>query len=597
MDDSNDSDSYINEIELQPPSPDTTPHLDLYNADSYINGSPFSTHSDLSFGEGQLPSLFGDDPYDPADFDNPHSAQSLLMFDDPATTDFYEYYHSPSPSGSENNEDNSGVSSGSSAGPQFHSPNMMAQSFENMSFQSPNWGAEPLPLQKAPSPPRLVMPEAQPPIIINAPDDNTDLGPSLHIVPATPISGGGGVMNIASSRVQPRPWLEANPNSNNSSRSPSPSHSLAATPPIPSRSPSTSPQPSHATYLYAQHPRSRSKSDTSLAPPNWDNVVQAQGFLQDHPSQQAYQSPNAHPPTLGSNFTFGSSPPLPPNNNHTNNAYLSPEHAEFSIAAGGLLRRSKSDAGNAGLPRHRGSRSEDFRHAGPSGLASNTYLSPNSGHFLYPPTAHGDYVRSQQQLLQQNQRQDFLSGVSEMVSIAPSISHSPSLSPSMLPQPLGDTRTLPQGKHYRRASSGTRSERGVSAGVWEGEAVNNNRPSPYLTPNASPRGRLAKLAADRQDEFNFSAVGINGVGSPYGRQADNSKGSPSFDHEQATLATVSKPNVTTGRTANASQKRRKQDATFMCPIPGCGSTFTRSFNLKGGSFRTCFTGSHFNDLL
>ena len=47
---------------------------------------------------------------------------------------------------------------------------------------------------------------------------------------------------------------------------------------------------------------------------------------------------------------------------------------------------------------------------------------------------------------------------------------------------------------------------------------------------------------------------------------------------------VSKPNVTTGRTANASQKRRKQDATFICPVPGCGSTFTRSFNLKGKVF-------------
>ena len=49
----------------------------------------------------------------------------------------------------------------------------------------------------------------------------------------------------------------------------------------------------------------------------------------------------------------------------------------------------------------------------------------------------------------------------------------------------------------------------------------------------------------------------------------------------AQVVVVSKPNVTTGRTANASHKRRKQEATFVCPIPGCGSTFTRSFNLKG----------------
>ena len=39
---------------------------------------------------------------------------------------------------------------------------------------------------------------------------------------------------------------------------------------------------------------------------------------------------------------------------------------------------------------------------------------------------------------------------------------------------------------------------------------------------------------------------------------------------------VSKPNVTTGRTANASHKRRKQGAKLAWSIPGCGSTFTRS---------------------
>jgi len=46
-------------------------------------------------------------------------------------------------------------------------------------------------------------------------------------------------------------------------------------------------------------------------------------------------------------------------------------------------------------------------------------------------------------------------------------------------------------------------------------------------------------------------------------------------------STVLKPNVTTLRTANASKRRRKQVANFICPVPGCGSTFTRSFNLKG----------------
>jgi len=33
---------------------------------------------------------------------------------------------------------------------------------------------------------------------------------------------------------------------------------------------------------------------------------------------------------------------------------------------------------------------------------------------------------------------------------------------------------------------------------------------------------------------------------------------------------------------------RKQEATFVCPIPGCGSTFTRRFDLKGWFEFLCF---------
>jgi hypothetical protein len=107
--------------------------------------------------------------------------------------------------------------------------------------------------------------------------------------------------------------------------------------------------------------------------------------------------------------------------------------------------------------------------------------------------------------------------------------------------------------HYRRASSGTRSERGTSWDRGDSGTSGGGRASPYFTtPNASPRLKHNELRTG--EEFDLSgAVGM----------------------------AVSKPNVTTGRTANASHKRRKQEATFVCPVPGCGSTFTRSFNLKG----------------
>ena len=91
------------------------------------------------------------------------------------------------------------------------------------------------------------------------------------------------------------------------------------------------------------------------------------------------------------------------------------------------------------------------------------------------------------------------------------------------------------GGHYRRASSGNRVAR--EPGSWYGAL--SPRSSPYPSPHVSPQ------------------------------------------HVGLELPMVAKSYVTTGRTANASRIRRKQDANFMCPIPSCGSTFTRSFNLKG----------------
>ncbi|KAJ7227428.1 hypothetical protein GGX14DRAFT_348258 [Mycena pura] len=37
----------------------------------------------------------------------------------------------------------------------------------------------------------------------------------------------------------------------------------------------------------------------------------------------------------------------------------------------------------------------------------------------------------------------------------------------------------------------------------------------------------------------------------------------------------------TGLTSKMLGKRREREATFICPVPGCGSTFTRSLSLKG----------------
>jgi hypothetical protein len=81
--------------------------------------------------------------------------------------------------------------------------------FESLRFDSPHWNTTLLPpdkpgspSQKPPSPPSIVIPDSSPsmntehlhtrPPLINAPqgDGGVMNGPQLHIVPATPVSGG-----------------------------------------------------------------------------------------------------------------------------------------------------------------------------------------------------------------------------------------------------------------------------------------------------------------------------------------------------------------------------------------------------------------------
>ncbi|KAJ7067272.1 hypothetical protein C8F01DRAFT_980724 [Mycena amicta] len=255
---------YIAEVDLRAPSPEDF-HISLDNPDSFeytnlgsppfphtpsYNGSyhnsPYSNHSELSFnGEQESFGLFEEEPsgaggrdYDPSEYDPPQSS-SLLMFNDndymPGPYDPSQIssvplsqrpdhrnapydYSSPSSNGGGDSGDegnNNNLRSRASSVSSNHlspSPRMdVAQSFENMTFRSPNWGTDPLPrdppgspgLQKPNSPPRLVMPPdvgggptpTFAPPTINAPEgDGLDgLGPRLHIVPATPVSGGAGV--------------------------------------------------------------------------------------------------------------------------------------------------------------------------------------------------------------------------------------------------------------------------------------------------------------------------------------------------------------------------------------------------------------------
>ncbi|TBU33363.1 hypothetical protein BD311DRAFT_433253 [Dichomitus squalens] len=222
--------SAYDSFDIHPDSVSHFPHTPSYNG-SYQN-SPYSTYSDLPPIDGADDiGLFQDNPsgisiteeYDPSDYDVP-SAGNPLTFDDHFTntnvsvsvTPPLNDYSSPnafdhaSPASSNGLEDDnhSHASSNSSyMHPSSPRPDI-SQTFQDLSFRSPAWPQGSLPddrrsppLSKPQSPPQLLIPDTtspggadgHSPPTINAPDGDGGLmgGPTLQIVPATPISGGG----------------------------------------------------------------------------------------------------------------------------------------------------------------------------------------------------------------------------------------------------------------------------------------------------------------------------------------------------------------------------------------------------------------------
>lgn len=222
-------------FDYQPEASSHFPHTPSYNG-SYQN-SPYSVLSDLppTFDGNDTLGLYPNDlsapaipeEYDPSDFDVPtSSANNVLSFGDsympslgnnpqvsvtPADYNDSAFDHS-SPASS-NGQEEGRRSRASSTSSYMHSgsPHLdLPQNLANLTFDSPNWQSVQLPQarqpsppsHKAPSPPQLVIPSSpsvtanDSPPTINAPDGDgvMNSGPQLHIVPATPISGGGGTV-------------------------------------------------------------------------------------------------------------------------------------------------------------------------------------------------------------------------------------------------------------------------------------------------------------------------------------------------------------------------------------------------------------------
>ncbi|KAL4062872.1 hypothetical protein V8B97DRAFT_1947834 [Scleroderma yunnanense] len=604
-----DSIQYPNDFEYQSTSPSTKPHnvgtnspFDTYEFShlqsppfphtpsyngSYQN-SPYSGHSELSFDpEGpenfgllgdELSRLAAREDYDPSEYDAPNS--SLLMFDgdflDPngaqvsvSVTPAPLDQHSPlsfdhsSPSSNDDGGPRSRASSVSSnPNQQIHagsSPRLdVARTFEKLRFESPNWRGNHLPTDRAMSPPKkpqsppqLLIPDSSPsgrplfsqePPQINAPEGDGGFmsGPQLHIVPATPVSGGGAASQSAPFQSTLETLHQGSTQTGSQQQATAaqwdqqqsevsqqlgvsqfhgaqlfphshPSHTQG----LSTLAPQIHSDGTNTSFLFPNLPqRTRSKSDTSSQPrPQlWNTSLMAQDNLgpldssalddsttvnlsdvlpqPQHTSGAAQSSFNLSSAQLPQ-FNFNSTP---------GSSYLTPDIAAVN------LRRSKSDTG--GRPGHnRLSRSEDMSH---------------SSAMLYPPSSQQDFINRQ----------------------------------FLYPQ-----ETLPpiRGGHIRRASSGSR---GGGDGSWSG--LSSTRPSPYPSPSASPRVRYDDLP-------NVPLTG---------RASSMLRPEPA-QQPINTGITVTKQTVTSERTAGASHRRRKQEANFLCPVPGCGSTFTRSFNLKG----------------
>ncbi|KAG8212938.1 hypothetical protein J3R82DRAFT_11296 [Butyriboletus roseoflavus] len=582
------------------------PHTPSYNG-SYQN-SPYSGHSDLSYdpdgpegfallGEG-LDGLAVREDYDPSEYDHPTSSR-LLVFDSefmtgldpsgthvavsvtPAPIDQHSprsYDHS-SPSSNGEGRSRSRASSVSS-NPQIlphSSPHLdVAHNFENLRFESPNWRSNQLPGErtlspprKAQSPPQLLIPDSSPALfsqetpLINAPEGDggfVSSGPQLHIVPATPVSGGGAasqavpfqstletlhqgefidiIMFISGTLFLPflswlrftaqqtttPPWDQQQIQQTEVSKAlgvpfhdqaaqlfP---HSHASHRGLSTLGPQVHPDGTNTNFLFPNiPPRTRSKSDTapSLRPQFWNpslmtqdqlNALEGSALDDSAPTVSLNEVlPQQQQQQLPSHSSFNLS------NAHVPQFNFNPATANNMSAyldpSAVNLRRVKSDSGRPGHTRL--SRSEDMTCS-----------------IVYPPSSQQEFINRQ----------------------------------FLYPQ-----ETVPsiRGHHSRRASSGSR---GGGDGTWS--ALSSNRPSPYPSPSASPRVRYEDLP-------NVALTG--------GRPPSMLRPDPPQPNNGGLI--VSKQTVTSERTAGASHRRRKQDANFLCPVPGCGSTFTRSFNLKG----------------
>lgn len=326
-------------------------------------------------------------------------------------------------------------------------------------------------------------------------------------------------------------------------------------------------QPSGGEYLVpiGQNQRSRSKSDTSLRPPMWQiglnvgqqGLGQSMGNTSSITLPQPPQLPTLNAPTGGSP---GSSPLI-----HQPNLQ---QHFSYGPPASG------QDSGTM-----------------PNSAHSSGFLSPNSNNGFEASSVRATELRRarsethKRNALSADMTPRFLDPGDALQggfgSHPGSAASSPYLSaPDDLPRVPGNI-----GAHRRTFSNGSHGH-GHHRSLSRDRATLSS--SPYPSPHASPRVNAGDLpdisdqgGSYRQGRGNGMRSGtpVDPMGIPVHVMGVDANGNPTVQSQAPII--VPRQNVTTHATADASQRRRRTEAAFKCPVPGCGSTFTRHFNLKG----------------
>ena len=519
-------------------------------------GSPRTACFDPGFDESFV--VLGDDPrdYDPTKYDTPSNRQSPLP-------NFMNPYASLPPPA-------------------------VGDGFDNTSNHTSHPSADKpsSPSQETPVPSSSILPDA--PASINAEnlhrvtplisasqgDGGIMNGPRLHIVPATPVPREETVLftgaPLESTFFSPSP----------------PFISIALTfctgPAPPTRNTGEAPQniPFDAQinsdfnnmqsntldhYLVHHQQRARSKSDTSTRPPTWDIM----SFDPSPSNGRTHVNLNDVPPSTSPQPLGYMLSSTDPHQSGFSNPSLQPGLPNHYSFAG------KSQAGFQYLdpeppititirrPEHHHSRSEGgFTFPQPAHLGFIDHTAPSNsdtgGHqFSYPTEIPPDITRGHQQRSSSDSMDRSITRMglhsapgNTLTSPDPSLNASPSLSFDPLP-PIPNLQSITD-------PSGMGRGRPVSMPAYGGSAY------------GIPPGSIKEFGR----QLNVGG-GLSQMGPPLSSKPAHGTNS------SASSVTVGGPKVTTTATAEASERRRKADANFYCPVPGCGSTFTRHFNLKG----------------